>query len=235
MVLNQYGKDAAEAIQEEQRRQELEHNLLESVQKEEAELMQKYGSAARTDPALGTYEEEKRTKNEKMMEMKRKLDREQRYPEKIIKDNELLPNLENIEPFAIKEADHQYRVIMRRYNVGHKRRRVTSLITKIKMYASGQKDTLTIRENRILAWQGILLIVFGVFSGLLSLLLGQFSEPDKMIRRRHSTGRMTSGPSMATVRTTTTSSRSIGTSRQTLQYQPKAYGGYNPSKNSYSY
>lgn len=238
MVLNQYGKDAAEAIQEERRRQELEHDLLESVKKEEAELMQKYGSAARTDPALGAYEEEKRTKEEKITEMKRRLDKEQRYREKIIKDNELLPNLESVEPFAIQEADHQYRVIMRRYNVGHKRRRVTSLITKIKMYASGQKDTLIIRENRIVAWQGILLIVFGVFSGLLSLLLGQFSEPDKMIRKGHSTGRMTPGQSMAMVRT----NRSMGTSRQTAysyntkpQYQPKAYGGYNPSKNSYSY
>lgn len=241
MVLNQYGKDAAEVIQEEQHRKEIEHDLLESVKKEEAELMQKYGSAARTDPALGAYEEEKRTKEEKIVEMKRRLDKEQRYREEIVKDNELLPNLESILPFAIQEADHQYRVIMRRYNVGHKRRRVASLITKIKMYASGQKDTLVIRENRILAWQGILLIVLGVFSGLLSLLLGQFSEPDKnMARKRHTKGRRGSITNTAHARsnmgiTRQMSYRSASQSQSQSQYKPKAYGGYNPSKNSYSY
>ena len=234
MVLNQYGKDAAEAIQEDQQRQELEHNLLESIKEEEMELMKKYGSAARTDPALGTYEEEKRTEEEKIIEMKRRLDKEQTHKEKIVKDNELLPNLESILPFAIQEADHQYRVIMRRYNIGHKRRRVAPLITKIKMYASGQKDRLVIRENRIVAWQGILLIVFGVFSGLLSLLLGQFSEPDKhMGRKRHTTRRGTTAAHARSMAATRQMSYR-NTTTQT-QYKPKAYGGYNPSKNSYSY
>lgn len=242
IVLNQYGKDAAEAIQEDVRSKELEQRLETSMESEEAEMLQKYGSAARTDPALGKYEEEKRSKEEKMKDMKKRLDQQRKYSEEIIKENDLLPSLESIQPFATKEANHQYRVIMRKFNVGHKRRRVTSLISKINMYAAGQKDTLIIRENRIVAWQGILLIVFGVFSMLLSMLLGQFSDPDTLHPRRRKptpTSSTSSSLGMGTVRmgsqkpSSSSSFKSSGASQK--QYPSKAYGGYNPSKNSYSY
>jgi len=45
-------------------------------------------------------------------------------------------------------------------------------------YADGKRDALIIREIRNVAWQGIIGIIFGMFSFLLCLLIGQFWEPE---------------------------------------------------------
>lgn len=223
IVLNQFGKDAAVNDFEIQR-ESLRHMMDESLTREEMEELELYGSAAFTDPDLREkFAKQKRSRAEKQLP----ISKSKRYD---------LPNLEVLGDFASIEAEGQYMVTMRRYNVRDKRRRVSSLVNKINLYINGTKDRLVIRENRNIMWQGIVGLVFGVFSLLLSLVLGQFLEPQKVRTR---------GPgSRNQFRTSSSSYQTSGdiasfaprTSRNIQQQRaPKAYGGYVPGKSSYSY
>jgi len=224
IVLNQFGKDAA-VNEFEIQRESLRHMVEESLTREDLEEMERYGSAAFTDPDL----------REKFAKQKRTIAEKQAPP--ITKSKRYdLPNLEMLGDFATLETEGQYMVTMRRYNVRDKRRRVSSLVNKVNLYINGTKDRLVIRENRNIVWQGIVGLVFGVFSLLLSLVLGQFFEPQK-IRTR--------GPgSRNQFRNSSMYHQNYGgdiasfaprTPRYAEHNGPKAYGGYVPEKNSYSY
>jgi hypothetical protein len=232
IVLNQFGKDAA-VNEFEIQRESLLHNIMveESLTLEELEEMEKYGSAAFTDPDLREkFAKQKRPQAERQLP----ISKSKRYD---------LPKLEALGDFASVETEGQYMVTMRRYNVRDKRRRVSSLVNKINLYINGTKDRLVIRENRNIVWQGIVGIVFGVFSLLLSLVLGQFFEPQKIRTRgpgsrtnqfRNASSLNQNSGEIASFAPRT--SRSMQQQQQQQQrYGPKAYGGYVPGKSSYSY
>jgi hypothetical protein len=82
--------------------------------------------------------------------------------------------------FATKESEGTYRVIVRRFNLGHTFRRVQAQMSQVYTYVKKQRQQLHIEEPRNVSWQGILLMVFGAMSFLISLALGQFwdSEDD---------------------------------------------------------
>ena len=226
IVFNQYGKDAV-IDKFDLQRAGLQKKVDEALTEEDMLEMQKYGSA---DPDLREkFAKQKRSRAER--------DLAGETPKKILRNNDL-PSLKGLEDFAVREADGQYLLTIRKYNVGHKMRRVSALVNKINLFATGSKDRLLIRENRIVVWQGIVGMVFGIFSFLLSLLLGQFSDPDNRVKTRGPGSRMAS----RTMASYSSHSAAAIPSRQSNRVQStrtsnttKAYGGYVPGKSSYTY
>jgi len=195
VVLSQSGHTGSES---DTRRVEesIEESLDGIVSPEKIMMMEKFGSAAMTDPDLmRSFEAQKN---------RAKMDKEKSNPAKQKSSTSNLPSLDALDHYADKNHMGEYVLIMRRYNIGHTRRRVTTLITRIKQYAKNHRDRIIIREKRNVRWQGILGIVFGMFSLLLALMVGQFSDPQP-----------TFGGPGATQRR-----------RKTKQKTPKSYGGY---------
>jgi len=77
-----------------------------------------------------------------------------------------------------KDKDN-YIFYMRQFNLGKSRRRTRTQTTKVESYIAGRRHKLTLKENSGLAWQGVLAIVFGIFTFILTLLLGQFADEPK--------------------------------------------------------
>mmetsp|Transcript_32987 Transcript_32987/g.71388 ORF Transcript_32987/g.71388 Transcript_32987/m.71388 type:complete len:409 (+) Transcript_32987:207-1433(+) len=88
--------------------------------------------------------------------------------------NKLEPLNRFIEPNDIGE----YIFHMRRFNLGQSRRKALSTVTRINSYVRNRRHKLAVRETKHVAWQAIVAIVFGLFSLILSLLCGQFFEPE---------------------------------------------------------
>jgi len=233
ILFHQYGKGASIDGFDLQRK-ELQKKVDQALTEEDMEEMQKYGSAAFTDPDLREkFAKQKRSIAEKDMNAVDGTDDEDAKDKKTLKKNYDLPSLEGLEDFAVREADGQYLLTMRKYNVGHKRRRVTALVNKINLYTKGSKDRLLVRENRIVKWQGILGIVLGIFSFLLSLLLGQYSEPVKKNRTRGPGSRAPRKPdSYSSHRVASIPKRKAN---HPAHQNSKAYGGYVAGKSTFTY
>ena len=247
--LSQYGKGAhVDAF--ELQRETLQHKVEESMSREEIDLVEKYGSAAYTDPDLREkMMKQKATKerNSKNSDISTGIsastdadtDTEKQREEKPKKEraskNYDLPNLEALKDYAIEEGNGQYLLILRKYNIHHRKRRVNALVNKINLYAKGSKSRLTIRENRNVVWQAILGIIFGVFSLLFSALLGQFSDPERTKTRgpgsRSNKGNLNSPYAYNTNRVASIPNRRPRSIAQQPS-RPKAYGGYNANSKS---
>ena len=80
--------------------------------------------------------------------------------------------------FATKETDGKYRVVVRRFNLGHTFKRVQSQMSKVYTYVIKRREQLHIEEPTNISWQGILLMTFGAMSSLISIALGEFWESD---------------------------------------------------------
>jgi len=141
------------------------------------------------------------------------------------------PSLESLYHYALpQDEDGHYLVVLRKYSVLHKRRRVSSLINKINLYIRGTKKDVLIRENREVVWQGILGMVCGFFSILLALLLGQFADPVRRKKFKPNSssnyggyGGVNSNGNIASF-----SNRNQTAARQ-RNYKAKSYGGYKPA------
>lgn len=68
----------------------------------------------------------------------------------------------------------KYRLIQKTFGARHSQRRVRSMITKIETYIKFRRQKLIIIETASPAWQGIVLIVFGSVTILITFTLGQF-------------------------------------------------------------
>lgn len=143
----------------------------------------------------------------------------------------------NLSPlFSVVEPNDagEYHVEMRMFNRGQTRRRANSMATRINSYTRNRRHKLVVRENRNVPWQGVVLVVVGILSFVLSLLLGQFMEPEEEAPRvRQPVRRMQGGatttrrpgggggargaPGPAARRTTGQGSTGYG-----------SYGGYKP-------
>jgi len=228
ILFNQYGKGASFDLQ----RDELHRKVDEALTEEDMEEMGKYGSAAFTDPDLREkFAKQKRSAAEKDVNILDTTDDDERNRKESLK-NFGFPSLDSLKDFAVREGDGQYLLTMRKYSVGHKRRRVTALVNKINLYAKGTKDKLLVRENRIIVWQAIVGMIFGVFSFLLSLLIGQYSEPEKKTRARGPGSRPSRKlQSYSSHRVASIPSRKVSSK---IHQNPKAYGGYNAGKSTFT-
>ena len=91
--------------------------------------------------------------------------------------DELQP-LDGLDRFATREQiSNHYVVMMRQYNMGQTRRRARTLSNKVDSYIKQRRHKLLIKENATMRWQGIMGLVVGLFSLLLTLLVGQFYDP----------------------------------------------------------
>lgn len=70
----------------------------------------------------------------------------------------------------------EYNLHLRDFNVAQTRRLARTAVSKINAYAKGRRSSFTIREARPVSWQGLTLLILGIFSLILCLLLGQFWE-----------------------------------------------------------
>lgn len=56
------------------------------------------------------------------------------------------------------------------------RRLARTIVAKIVAYSKGRRSSCIVRESRPVSWQGLVLLILGIFSLVLCLLLGQFWE-----------------------------------------------------------
>ena len=93
------------------------------------------------------------------------------------KAEELMNNMNDL-GLTVNE-DNEYFLIMR-FPVTNKRRGSVRLQhSKLKQYMEGRRKRVTIRETKAPDWKGVVSFVFGIFSVLLTCILGQFWEEDK--------------------------------------------------------
>ena len=84
-----------------------------------------------------------------------------------------------LEPFAVSNdggSNTEYMVHLRDFNLGQTRRLARTAVSKINAYSKGRRSSCILRESRPVAWQGLVLLILGIFSFVLCLLLGQFWE-----------------------------------------------------------
>ena len=70
----------------------------------------------------------------------------------------------------------KYRLIPKTFGARHSQRRVRSMILKIESYVKFKRQKLVIIETASPAWQGIVLIVLGVVTVMITCTLGQFTN-----------------------------------------------------------
>ena len=70
----------------------------------------------------------------------------------------------------------EYILHTRDFNIGQTRRLARTAVSKINAYTKGRRTNFVLRESRPVAWQGLVLLILGIFSFVLCLLLGQFYE-----------------------------------------------------------
>lgn len=162
--------------------------------------MEQYGSAAMTDPDL-------RQKFEEQIEAhKQKLVDDLQKERKGNQSKTNMPSLEAMNDYAVVQGMGEYLLTIRKFNIGETRRRVGPLISRVNNFANGKRERLVLRENRSISAVGVVIIVFSVFSLLVSLLFGQFWERKRTFgqasRCKVSTGTKTTGPQYARPPTT---------------------------------
>jgi hypothetical protein len=243
-----------------------EQGVLSQEQKEY--IMENFGSEARTDPKLlQQFEEQKKTFIEKknrenigvhdsfgetakerqsrirmveIQEQKRKLVEGLKLPAR--KGKHRFPRLDELHKWSeVGKDDGQYFVIMRKYSIGHRKRRVTSLMRSINNYMDNKRQRIILRENRNVSWKGVVGLVLGIFSFLLSILIGQFwNESNGLgsrkkirtstgnanyansVRRKHVNHLNAQGPPLVSKHFPSRKN----TSGNKGPMKPKAYGGY---------
>ena len=102
----------------------------------------------------------------------------------IVEDVSLAP----LDAFLERGEGDERSIIIRQFGIQQSRRRVKTTAQKIDSYVKRRRHKLTVKENAPPSWQGILLLVLGLFGLLLSLLIGQFWEEAAPTRRQSGPG-----------------------------------------------
>lgn len=100
-----------------------------------------------------------------------------------VPDADLTP----LKPFMEQNDDGDWIIIIRKFNIYQSRRRVKTTVQKIESFSRRRRHQLTVKETCPPAWQGILLLVLGLFGFLLTLLIGQFWD-EPIVRRQGGPG-----------------------------------------------
>lgn len=115
--------------------------------------------------------------------------------------------LTDLYAYLKKEENDEYSITIRQFGISQSRRRVKTTVQKIESYIKRRRHKLAAKESAPPAWQGIVMLVLGLFGLLLALLLGQFWEESSPNRRQ-------SGPG--------TRNRSTPSSKRPVQYGKSA-------------
>jgi len=107
-------------------------------------------------------------------------------------------DLAPIRPFLVKASTksdegkdnnnppQEYRIVMRQNGINQTRRRVRNMVQKIDSYAKKRRHKLVVKESASPDWRGVLMLVLGGCSFLLSLLLALFWEDEESHSRQQS-------------------------------------------------
>ena len=90
--------------------------------------------------------------------------------------------LEPLQEFVKPDENGSYTFQMRRFNVGQSRRKASSTATRINSFARKRRHKLSVTETMTVPWQAIVAIVVGMFSLIVSLLVGQLWDPEPQRR-----------------------------------------------------
>jgi hypothetical protein len=85
-------------------------------------------------------------------------------------------DLNNHHDISAATPPPKYRLIPKLFGARHSQRRVRSMINKIDTYIKFRRQKLVIIETATPAWQGIVLIVMGTVTVLITCTLGQFTN-----------------------------------------------------------
>jgi hypothetical protein len=86
--------------------------------------------------------------------------------------------LTTVKPFLddVDGTHTAFSFILRKMNIDLSRRRVKSTVQKIDSYIKRRRHKLTVKESTPPSWQGIVMLILGIFGLVLILLLGQFTD-----------------------------------------------------------
>jgi hypothetical protein len=87
-------------------------------------------------------------------------------------------DLAKLKPYLTKVDNDEYRIIVKQQVPVSflSKRRIRTMTQKIDSYIKKRRNHMIARETSGPAWQGIVLLVFGIMGFLLTLLLGQFQD-----------------------------------------------------------
>ena len=145
--------------------------------------------------------------------------------------------------FAIhggKEDDNslEYHMHLRDFNIAQTRRLARASVSKINAYAKGRRSSFSIREARPVSWQGLTLLIIGIFSLILCLLLGQFWEEYDATKDGSYRKRMAEIKRQKEAEAKRRSGKKVAPRRQVISrngnsaVESRSYGGYGAAKRS---
>lgn len=173
-----------ERIQKKNKNKKTEH--VDTVSPLEMRLLEKYGTAALTDPDLIQNMIAANKQHDKPQEnlIPPKHDR----PELVEKTKTNLPSLKELDAFISPDPKSGiYTFPIRLYNLKHTRSTSYTSMSKIQGYINQRRDRIKLREERGISVPGIILIIVSSFTFLLILMIGQFSDPEFRFRRTSQT------------------------------------------------
>jgi len=132
-----------------------------------------------------------------------------------------------------EEENGNYRIIIRRFNLGHTYKRVQSQMSKVYTYVKKRRDHLHIEEPRNISWQGIVLMILGAMSTLISVALGQFSNEDDEGSFNYGRGR--ASPHRKKNKTPSTSQYNNNSSTSSYRGNVAVQNGLGSRANSFAY
>ena len=156
---------------------------------EQMRMLEKYGSAALTDPDLIKHMMTADKQHDKPNENSLLLPPKHNRPEIVDEEKKTdLPSLKELDAFISSDSQSGiYTFPIRLYNLQYTRGTSYTSMTKIQGYINQRRDRVKIREERGISIPGIILIVVSTFIFLTLLLIGQFSDPEFRFRRSSQT------------------------------------------------
>jgi hypothetical protein len=155
------------------------------------------GKSKKKTPASGSYKGPDENGNYKSYSIKF----HPKTPTKVEKSEEDVEDgdfsaLEKIMDKEESEFGEVYVLHMRKFGFTQSRTRIRSSVNKVESYLKRRRQKLLIKESAPLPWQGLLMLIFGLLSLMMTLLMGQFW--DETPKRQGGPGARRSQPASST-------------------------------------